>query len=182
MATVTLFDEAVFSLVRTDAMKMVIEKAFEDPETIPDPLQVKIGQTKMFQLQFNNRIDQGSTRFTCNKVLENPNVLQQVPHQKPPSTELQQSLLQENTSKDKTIIADQTHTVAPPYPKSTSPATNISTPPPTTPAPIATPKRHATVDTSEVVGPIPAKRQLHFGNQCKQVESPKKDNHPRNSA
>ncbi|KAI7748203.1 hypothetical protein M8C21_002912 [Ambrosia artemisiifolia] len=140
--TVTLFDGAVYSLAQINAMTLVLEKGFEDANILPDPLHVIIGKRTVFQLQFNNRVQQEFTRFISNKLLQNPIVAEEIPENNTQGPELQ--------------------------PVQQGRETDTGAPPLTTPAALPSPNRQLDADAPEEGTNMPTvstKRQLQLDNR-----------------
>ncbi|KAM0010116.1 putative nucleic acid-binding, replication factor A [Helianthus debilis subsp. tardiflorus] len=73
-ATVTLFDEAMNSLVQTRCEELIIQQGYTDPYVIPDKIEAFKGVTKTFHLQFNNRPQSGSSQYIVNNVSNHTNI------------------------------------------------------------------------------------------------------------
>ncbi|MFS7970555.1 putative nucleic acid-binding, replication factor A [Helianthus anomalus] len=73
-ATVTLFDEAMNSLVQTRCEELIIQQGYTDPYVIPDKIEAFKGVTKTFHLQFNNRPQSGSSQYVVNNVSDHTNI------------------------------------------------------------------------------------------------------------
>ncbi|XP_021979699.2 replication protein A 70 kDa DNA-binding subunit B-like [Helianthus annuus] len=73
-ATVTLFDEAMNSLVQTRCEELIIQQGYTDPYVIPDKIEAFKGVTKTFHLQFNNRPQSGSSQYIVNNVSDHTNI------------------------------------------------------------------------------------------------------------
>ncbi|KAM0023251.1 hypothetical protein Hdeb2414_s0023g00637441 [Helianthus debilis subsp. tardiflorus] len=54
-AMVTLFNDAIISLIDTPCVEMVIQHGYDNPQQIPKPTETIRGKEKIFLLQFNNR-------------------------------------------------------------------------------------------------------------------------------
>ncbi|KAF5781652.1 putative nucleic acid-binding, replication factor A [Helianthus annuus] len=71
-AMVTLFNDAILSLIDTPCVEMVTQHGYDNPQQIPKPLEIIRGKEKIFLLQFNNRFRQGTTSFVVNQVFDPP--------------------------------------------------------------------------------------------------------------
>ncbi|MFS8023522.1 putative nucleic acid-binding, replication factor A [Helianthus anomalus] len=69
---VTLFNDAILSLIDTPCVEMVTQHGYDNPQLIPKPLETIRGKEKIFLLQFNNRFRQGTTSFVVNQVFDPP--------------------------------------------------------------------------------------------------------------
>ncbi|KAM0016426.1 putative nucleic acid-binding protein [Helianthus debilis subsp. tardiflorus] len=70
ISKVTLFNDAIVSLIDTPCVEMVTQHGY-CPQQIPKPLETIRGKEKIFLLQFNNRFRQG-TSFVVNQVFDPP--------------------------------------------------------------------------------------------------------------
>ncbi|KAK9060364.1 hypothetical protein SSX86_021068 [Deinandra increscens subsp. villosa] len=104
---VTIFEEAMTSIIGISSEKMVVEHGYTDPLVIPEPIHQIKGQQKTFILRKAERYDKNTLKFVVNKIFERTNTYQQSEDKTTPKIE-------QNTTTPPTSVIATTITSTPP--------------------------------------------------------------------
>lgn len=64
------FDDAATALIGPSCKKITDELAYTDPNTLPLPVSIKRGATKIFQMRFRRSSTLGNIDFVVDNILE----------------------------------------------------------------------------------------------------------------
>ncbi|KAK9051561.1 hypothetical protein SSX86_028188 [Deinandra increscens subsp. villosa] len=104
---VTIFEEAMTSIIGISSEKMVVEHGYTDPLVIPEPIHQIKGLQKTFILRKAERYDKNTLKFVVNKIFERTNTYQQSEDKTTPKKE-------QSTTTPPTSVIATTITSTPP--------------------------------------------------------------------